>query len=80
MEKGSPSSPSHAQVYRASNPPNPSDNEYPPPCDATSTIDHAYGIENAPDNEEPSSESEAPPAYHQLAIEGGNISAEVMRK
>jgi hypothetical protein len=80
MEKDNPpSSPGHASLYHASNPDNPSDVEYPPISNRSSAIEHSVGIELAPDNADAGPDDEAPPAYHQVSIEGGNISAEVMR-
>ena len=80
MEKENPPpSPGYASLYQASNSTNPSDIEYPPTSDHTPVIDHSFGIERAPDNADTGLDGEAPPAYHQVSIEGGNISAEVMR-
>lgn len=79
MEKENPPpSPGHASLYHVSNPANPSDVEYEAFSDHTS-LNHSLGIEPAPDNAESSLDGEAPPAYQTVSIEGGNISAEVMR-
>jgi hypothetical protein len=75
-----PSSPGYASLYHASNPVNPFGVEYASTTDQASVIDHPFGIEHAPDNADASPDGEMPPAYHQVSIEGGNISAEVMRK
>jgi hypothetical protein len=80
MEKDiPPPSPGYASVYQASNHANPSDIEYTSTIDHASVIDHSFGIEHAPDNVNTGLDGDAPPAYHQVSVEGGNISAEVMR-
>jgi hypothetical protein len=68
-----PPSPGHASLYHASNPANPSDVEY------AFISNHSVGVGLAPDNADIGLDGEAPPAYQTVSIEGGNISAEVMR-
>ncbi len=81
MEKASPSGIGHASSNHTSGAAYTSDIEYPSGGDSASSIDHSFGVEHAPDNAGPSTDGEAPPAYHQLIIEGlgGNVSAQVMR-
>ena len=74
-----PPSPGHASLYHASNPANPSDVEYAFTSNHTSAPNHSVGIGLALDNADIGLDGEAPPAYQTVSIEGGNISAEVMR-
>ncbi|RDL41346.1 Uncharacterized protein BP5553_01325 [Venustampulla echinocandica] len=81
MEKGKPSFPNNAFLYHSSNPTNPSNTSHPSDVDDASITGHSFGAENAIYDADaaPGSNEEAPPAYLELEIEGGNVSAEVMR-
>ena len=80
MEKEDPPpSPGHASLYHASNPDNPSDVEYGFISNHVPSPIHSVGVELALDNADIGLDGEAPPAYQTVSIEGGNISAEVMR-
>lgn len=69
----------HAAAYYHSASPNQSNIEYSLADDNPSVVPYYDGIEVVPDDSSASFDHEAPPAYHQLTIADGGISAEVMR-
>jgi hypothetical protein len=79
MEKDSPPGIGHAAAYHSSRSTNPSSTDFSSADGNVSAISYYPGLEVVPDDAVADRNLEAPPAYHQLTIGDGDISAEVMR-